>query len=170
MPSRVAGWYQPSRRRFSPAPGYFWQTCYGDVVYAQGRYWPEKLYWATLKRIVNSFSIWNHVRNEQCCCSAAEWLQEVLQKSCKSAGLQQPQILTAVQSPLTAIDSAFAAVQKIPESRSTLQSGFEKTKNVQNVVTGNGLPLVTTKKRNVGSNNTIITIHGRGVDKALVAE
>ena len=48
-----------------------------------------------------------------------------------------------------------------------LQSGFEKTKNV---VTGNGLPLVSTKKRNAGSNNTIITIHGRGVDKALVAE
>ena len=48
-----------------------------------------------------------------------------------------------------------------------LQSGFEKTKNV---VTGNGLPLVSTKKRNAGSNNTIIMIHGRGVDKALVAE
>ena len=46
------------------------------------------------------------------------------------------------------------------------QSGFEK-----NVVTGNGLPLVSTKKkRNAGSNNTIILIHGRGVDKALVAE
>ena len=99
--------------------------------------------------------------------SAAEWLQQALQKSCKSAGLQQPQILAAVESPLTAINSAFAAVQKIPESRSALQSGFEKTKNV---VTGNGLPLVSTKKRNAGSNNTIITIHGRGVDKALVAE
>ena len=47
------------------------------------------------------------------------------------------------------------------------QSGFEKTNNV---VTGNGPPLVSTKKRNVGSNNTIITIHGRGVDKAFVAE
>ena len=68
---------------------------------------------------------------------------------------------------MTAINSAFAVVQKIPESRSALQSGFEKTKNV---VTGNGLPLVSTKKRNAGSNNTIITIHGRGVDKALVAE
>ena len=56
---------------------------------------------------------------------------------------------------------------KIPESRSVLQGGFEKTKNV---VTGNGLPLVSTKKRNAGSNNTIIMIHGRGVDKALVAE
>ena len=55
--------------------------------------------------------------------SAAEWLQEALQKSCKSAGLQQPQILAAVESPLTAINSAFAAVQKIPESRSALQSG-----------------------------------------------
>ena len=68
---------------------------------------------------------------------------------------------------MNAIDSAFAVVQKKPESRSTLQSGFEKTKNV---VTGNGLPLVSTKKINVGSNNTIITIHGRGADKALVAE
>ena len=63
------------------------------------------------------------VRNEQCCCSAAEWLQEALQKSCKSAGLQQPQILAAVESPLTVINSTFAAVQKIPESRSALQSG-----------------------------------------------
>ena len=42
------------------------------------------------------------------------------------------------------INSAVAAVQKIPESRSALQSGFEKTKNV---VTGNGLPLVSTKKK-----------------------
>ena len=97
----------------------------------------------------------------------SSWLQEALQKSCKSAGLQQSQILAAVESPLTAINSAFAAVQKIPESQSELQSGFEKTKNV---VTGNGLPLVSTKKRNAGSNNTIIMIHGRGVDKALVAE
>ena len=68
-------------------------------------------------------------RNEQHFCSAAEWLQEVLQKSCKSAGLQQSQILAELESPLTAINSAFAAVQKIPESRSALQSGFEKTKN-----------------------------------------
>ena len=75
--------------------------------------------------------------------SPAEWLQEALQKSCKSAGLQQPQILAAVESPLTAINSAFTAVQKIPESRSALQSGFKKTKNV---VTGDGLPLVSTKK------------------------
>ena len=75
--------------------------------------------------------------------------------------------LAAVESPLTAMNSAVEAVQKIPESRSALQSGFEKTKNV---VTGNGLPLVSTKKRNAGSNNTIIMIHGRGVDKALVAE
>ena len=70
---------------------------------------------------------------------------------------------------MTAIDSAFAAVQKKPESRSALQSGFEKTKNV---VTGNGLPLVSThtQKRNAGSNNAKIMIHGRGVDMALVAE
>ena len=40
--------------------------------------------------------------------NAAEWLQEALQKSCKSAGLQQPQILAAVESPLTAIrESSF---------------------------------------------------------------
>ena len=107
------------------------------------------------------------VQNEQRCCSAAEWLQEALQKSCKSAGLQQSQILAALESPLTAINSAFAAGQKIPESRSALQSGFEKTTNV---VTGNGLSLVSTKKRNAGYNNTKIMIHGRGVDKALVAE
>ena len=72
-----------------------------------------------------------------------------------------------MESPLTAINSAFAAVQKIPESRSALQSGFEKTKNV---VTRNGLPLVSTKKRNADFNNTIIMIRGRGVDKALLAE
>ena len=68
---------------------------------------------------------------------------------------------------MKAINSAVAAVQKIPESRSALQSGFEKTKNV---VASNGLPLVSTKKRNAVFNNTIIMIHGRGVDKALVAE
>ena len=73
------------------------------------------------------------VRNEQHCRMAS-----------RSAGLQQPQILAAVESPLTAINSAFAAVQKIHESRSAPQSGFEKTKNV---VTGNGLPLVSTKKK-----------------------
>ena len=100
------------------------------------------------------------IRNEQGCCSAAEWLQEVLQKSCKSARLQQSQILAAVESPLTAINSAFAAVQEIPESQSVLQSGFEKTKIV---VTSNGLLLVSTKNRNARSNNTIIMIHGREV-------
>ena len=45
---------------------------------------------------------------------------------------------------MTVINSAVAAVQKIPESQSALQSGFEKTKNV---VDGNGLPLVSTKKK-----------------------
>ena len=70
------------------------------------------------------------------------------------------------------INSAFAAAQKIPESRSApctkwLQSAFEKTKNI---VTRDGLPLVSTKKRNADFNNTIIMIHGRGVDKALLAE
>ena len=112
------------------------------------------------------------VRNEQRCCSAAEWLQEALQKSCKSAGLQQSQILAAVESPLTAINSAFAAVQKIPESRSALQSGCKVASKRQRML----LPvmayhsLVLYKKRNVGSSNTIIMVHGRGVDKALLAE
>ena len=100
--------------------------------------------------------------------SAAEWLQEALQKSCTSAGLQQSQILVAVESPLTAIKALLQQCRKFPHHNlgcKVRQSGFEK-----NVVTGNGLPLVSTKKRNVGSNNTIILIHGRGVDKALVAE
>ena len=79
--------------------------------------------------------------------SAAEWLQEALQKSCKSAGLQQSQILDAVESPLTAIKQRFCSGAE--NSRITicaakwLQSGFEKTKNV---VSGNDLPLVSTKK------------------------
>ena len=68
---------------------------------------------------------------------------------------------------MTAINSAVAVVQKIPESRSALQSGFKKTKNV---VTRNGLPLISTKTRNADFNNTIIKTHGKGVDKALLAE
>ena len=48
-----------------------------------------------------------------------------------------------MESPLRAINSAVAAVQKITEPRSALRRGFEKTKNV---VTGNGLPLVSKKK------------------------
>ena len=77
-----------------------------------------------------------------------------------------------MESPLTAINSAVAAVQKIPESRSALQSGCKVASNfkTKNVVPGNGLPLVSTKKRNADFNNTIIMIHGRGVDKALLAE
>ena len=58
--------------------------------------------------------------------SAAEWLQEALQKSCKRAGCSSSKFWlfrAAVESPLTAINSAVAAVQKIPESRSALQSG-----------------------------------------------
>ena len=70
-----------------------------------------------------------------------------------------------MESPLTAINSVVAAVQKILESRSVQQSGFEKTKKV---VTRNGLQLVSTKKRNADFNNTIIMIHGRRVDKALI--
>ena len=72
-----------------------------------------------------------------------------------------------MKSPLRAINSAVAAVQKITEPRSALRRSFEKTKNV---VTGNGLPLVSTKKRNADFNNTKIMIHSRGVDKAFVAE
>ena len=103
------------------------------------------------------------VRNEQRCCSAAEWLQEALQKSCKRAGLQEPQILAAVESPLTAINSAFAAVQKIPEWRSALQSGCKVASKRQGML----LPVmayhsVVQKKRNAGSNSTIVMIHGRG--------
>ena len=73
------------------------------------------------------------------------------------------------ESPLTAINSAVAAVQKIPESRSALQSGCKVASNfkTKNVVPGNGLPLVSTKKRNADFNNTITTKHGGGVDKAL---
>ena len=101
--------------------------------------------------------------------SAAEWLQEVLQKSCKRVCWSSSKFWlfnTAVESSLVAINSTVAAVQKIPESRSVLQSGFEKTKNV---VTGNGLALISTIKRNTGFKNTIIMIHCRGVDRALVA-
>ena len=73
---------------------------------------------------------------------------------------------------MTPINSAFAAVQKIPESRFALQSGCKVASNfkTKNVVPGNGLPLVSTKKRNADFNNTIIMIHGKGVDKALLAE
>ena len=97
--------------------------------------------------------------------------QEALQNSCKSAGLQQSQILAAVESPLTAINSAFAAVQKIPESRSALQSGCKVASKRQRML----LPVIAyhslvQKKRNADFNNTIIMIHGRGVDKALLAE
>ena len=60
-------------------------------------------------------------------------------------------------------------VQKIPESRSALQSGCKVALKRQVIfVTGNALPLVSTKKRNAGSNNAIIKINGRGVDKALM--
>ena len=76
------------------------------------------------------------VRNEQRCCSTAEWLQEALQKSCKSAALQQSQIWAAVENPLTAINSAFAAVQKIPESRSALQSGCKVASKRQRMLWG----------------------------------
>ena len=47
------------------------------------------------------------------------------QKSCKRAGCSSSKFWlfnAAVESPLTAINSAVAAVQKIPESRSALQS------------------------------------------------
>ena len=72
------------------------------------------------------------------------------------------------ESPLTAINSVVAAVQKIPESRSALQSGCKVASNfkTKNVVPGNVLPLVSTKK-NADFNNTITTKHGREVDMAL---
>ena len=88
------------------------------------------------------------VQTEQCCCTPEEWLQEALQKSCKSAGCSSRKFLAAVESLLTAINGAVSVVQKIPESRSALQSGFEKSKNV---VTGNGPPLVSTRQRNTSS-------------------
>ena len=79
--------------------------------------------------------------------SAAAALKNDFKKRYKRAGCSSSKFWlfrAAVESPLTAINSAVAAVQKIPESRSALQSGFEKTKNV---VTGNGLALVSTKKK-----------------------
>ena len=81
-------------------------------------------------------------------------------------------VLRCRESPLTAINSAVEAVQKIPESRSALQSGCKVASNfkTKNVVPGNVLPLVSTKKRNADFNNRIIMIHGGGVDEALLAE
>ena len=117
-----------------------------------------------LNSLITSWHFGNHydmsipVRNEQHCRMAS-----------RSAGLQQPQILAAVESPLTAINSAFAAVQKIPESRSALQSGCKVASKRQRML----LPvmayhsLVQKRKRNADFNNTIIMRHGRGVDKAL---
>ena len=75
------------------------------------------------------------VWNEQRCCSAAEWLQEALQKSCKRAGCSS---------------SKFWLFHAAENSRITncaakgLRSGFKKTKNV---VTGGGLPLISTKNK-----------------------
>ena len=65
-----------------------------------------------------------------------------------------------MESPLTAINSAVAAVQKIPESR--LRCKVASNFKTKNVVPGNVLPLV-----NADFNNTITTKHGGGVDKAL---
>ena len=127
---------------------YHWTICINHKSFGWYNFWKK-----------------NPVRNAQRCYSAAEWLQEALQKSCKSAGLQQPQILAAVESPLTAINSAFAAVQKIPESRSALQSGCKVASKTQRMLlTVMAYHSLVPKKRNAGSNNTIITIHGRGVD------
>ena len=72
------------------------------------------------------------------------------------------------KSPLTAINSAIAAVQKIPELRSALQSGCKVASKRQGML----LPVMAyhslvQKKRSADFNNTIITKHGRGVDKAL---
>ena len=87
--------------------------------------------WAVYK---NGTGTLRRVPYETSSAAAAEWLQEVLQKSCKSPGLQQPQILAAVESPLTAINSTFAAVQKIPESRSALQSGSKVASKKQRML------------------------------------
>ena len=88
--------------------------------------------------------------------------------------VRNEQILAAAESPFTAINSAFAAVQKISESRSALQSGCKvASKRQRMLLQVMAYHSLVQKKRNVGSNNTIITIHGRGhgrVDKALVAE
>ena len=111
-------------------------------------------------------SVEKPVRNEQRCCSAAEWLQEALQKSCKSTGLQQQQILAAVESPLTAINSALAAVQKIPELRSVLQSGCKVASKRQRML----LPVMAYHLVQKKEMQAPIMIHGRGVDKALAAE
>ena len=108
------------------------------------------------------------VRNEQRCCSTAEWLQEALQKSCKRAGCSSSKFWlfrAAVESPL-------AAVQKIPEARSALQSGCKVASKRQRML----LPVMAAyhslvqKERNADCNNTIIMRHGKGVDKALVVE
>ena len=86
--------------------------------------------------------------------SAAEWLQEALQKSGKRAGCTSNKFWVfeaAVESPLRAINSAVAAVQKITEPRSALRRGFEKTKNVVIFLefhsTKQGLPLVNSWSR-----------------------
>ena len=52
------------------------------------------------------------------------------------------------KSPLTAINSAVAAVQKIPESRSALQSGCKVASNfkTKNVVPGNAYHSLVQKK------------------------
>ena len=55
---------------------------------------------------------------------------------------------------------------KIPESRSALQGGCKVASKRQRMA----YHLLVQKKGNAGSNNTIIRIHGRRVDKALVAE
>ena len=75
-------------------------------------------------------------------------IQEALQKRCERTGLRQFQIWAVERCDGKRFDrgkpSTVAAVQKIPEPRSALQNGFEKTKKV---VTVNGLPLVSTKKK-----------------------
>ena len=77
-----------------------------------------------------------------------------------------------MESPLTAIKSAVAAVQKIPESRSALQSGCKVASKRQRMLSPVMAyhSLVQKKKRKADFNNTIIMRHGRGVEKALVAE
>ena len=71
----------------------------------------------------------------------------------------------AVESPLTAIKQHCCSSAE--NFTICAAKWLQKTKSV---LTGNGLVLASTKKRNAAFNNTTIMIHDRGVDKALVAE
>ena len=74
----------------------------------------------------------------------------------------------AVESPLTAINSAFAAVQKIPESWSTLQRGCKVALKRQRMLLSVMAYHSLEQKKEMQA--PIIIMHGRGADKSLVAE